>query len=170
MMQIRQWQTAGAVFTLVLGTLLHFTYEWFGKNPAMGLFSAVSESTWEHLKLLFVPMLVFGIAEYFLYGRSLPDFIAVRTVSIVFGMFLIVAVFYTYSGILGKNIMAADIATFFVGVIGAYVLSHKLLENGALSGRTAQAISVLVLAGLIGAFAVFTFFPPEFGMFRNPLA
>ncbi len=169
-MQIKQWQTVGTIFTLILGTLLHFTYEWFGKSPAVGLFSAVSESTWEHLKLLFVPMLVFGIAEYFLYGKDLPNFITVRVVSIVFGMFLIVAAFYTYSGILGKNFMVADIATFFIGVIGAYVFSYKLLENGALSGKTSQVIGVLVLAGLVGAFALFTFFPPEFGMFRNPVA
>ena len=45
------------IFISVLGVLLHFTYEWSGNNPIVGLFSATNESTWEHLKLLFFPML-----------------------------------------------------------------------------------------------------------------
>ena len=40
------------IFISVLGVLLHFTYEWSGDNAVVGLFSAVNESTWEHLKLL----------------------------------------------------------------------------------------------------------------------
>lgn len=43
------------IFISILGVLLHFTYEWSGDNPAVGLFSAVNESTWEHLKLIFFP-------------------------------------------------------------------------------------------------------------------
>ena len=38
------------IFISVLGVLLHFTYEWSGDNAVVGLFSAVNESTWEHLK------------------------------------------------------------------------------------------------------------------------
>lgn len=44
------------IFISVLGVLLHFTYEWSGDNAVVGLFSAVNESTWEHLKLLFFPV------------------------------------------------------------------------------------------------------------------
>ena len=50
---------AGIIFTLATGTLLHFTYEWSGENPFVALYSPVSESVWEHLKLLF-----FHQAEY----------------------------------------------------------------------------------------------------------
>ena len=53
------------LFISVLGVLLHFTYEWSGDNPIVALFSAVNESTWEHLKLLFFPMLLLTIIELF---------------------------------------------------------------------------------------------------------
>ena len=46
------------IFISVLGVLLHFTYEWSGDNAVVGLFSAVNESTWEQLKLLFFPFLL----------------------------------------------------------------------------------------------------------------
>ena len=54
------WQFAGFTFTAVLGTLLHFLYEWT-QMIAFAPFSAVNESTWEHMKLLFIPMFLLAI-------------------------------------------------------------------------------------------------------------
>ena len=66
---ILTFQILSAIFTIVLGTILHFTFKWSNKNPLVGSFSAVNESTWEHLKLLFFPMLITTIIGYFLYRR-----------------------------------------------------------------------------------------------------
>lgn len=46
----------GWCFTVIAGTLLHFLYAWTQENRIVGLYSAISESTWEHLKLLFSPL------------------------------------------------------------------------------------------------------------------
>ena len=51
-------------FVSLLGVLLHFTYDWSGKNPFVGLFSSVNESAWEHLKLFFFPMLLLTLFEF----------------------------------------------------------------------------------------------------------
>ncbi len=40
----------GLVIT-ILGSVLHFTYEWTGQNKFVAYFAAVNESTWEHIKL-----------------------------------------------------------------------------------------------------------------------
>ena len=50
---IPSWQIGGFVFEGALGTLLHFVFDWSGGNVAAALFSAVNESIWEHMKLLF---------------------------------------------------------------------------------------------------------------------
>ena len=60
----------GFFFVLILGTLLHFSFSWLREAPVAGLFSAVNESTWEHMKLLFFPS--------FLYLFSLHFFIRAR--------------------------------------------------------------------------------------------
>ena len=44
---------AGILCVSILGTLLHFTYRWSGRNPLIGLIAPVNESVWEHMKLLF---------------------------------------------------------------------------------------------------------------------
>ena len=49
-----------------LGTLGHFLYEWSGDNRLVGYFFSVNESTWEHLKLLFFPTVIYSVFEYFL--------------------------------------------------------------------------------------------------------
>lgn len=43
----------------ILGTLFHFVYDWSGQMWFVGLLVPVNESTWEHMKLLFVPMLIY---------------------------------------------------------------------------------------------------------------
>ncbi len=43
----------------ILGTLFHFVYGWSGQLWLVGLFVPVNESTWEHMKLLFIPMLIY---------------------------------------------------------------------------------------------------------------
>ena len=67
-MRIKTWQIMTAIIGIILGTIFHFTYEWSGKKVIIGLFSAVNESTWEHLKLLFFPMLITTFIGYFFFN------------------------------------------------------------------------------------------------------
>lgn len=53
------------LFVVLLGVFLHFAYELSGENPIVGLFALVNESIWEHLKLIFFPMLVLTLWDMF---------------------------------------------------------------------------------------------------------
>ena len=97
------WELAGALFTAALGTLLHFVYDWSGGWGAAAAFSAVNESTWEHMKLLFFPMFLFSVVQVCCLGRNYPNFLAARGVSTVTGVALIPVLFYTYTGVLGPG-------------------------------------------------------------------
>ena len=67
------WELWGFAVTSLLGTLLHFLYDWLGKSVWVAPFSGVNESTWEHMKLLFWPMLLFAIVQSFFF-RERRDF------------------------------------------------------------------------------------------------
>ena len=54
----RMWETAGMLVTLLLGNGLHFLYDWTGQAGWAAYISAVNESTWEHMKLLAVPWIL----------------------------------------------------------------------------------------------------------------
>ena len=46
--KILRFQIFSIIFTAILGTILHFTYEWSNGNSFIALFSATNESVWEH--------------------------------------------------------------------------------------------------------------------------
>ena len=113
-MNIKKWQIFASIFCLILGTILHFTYEWFNYNVMVGLFSAVNESVWEHLKLLFYPMFFISIIGYFKIGRKLCNYWYTQMIGVVFALIFVVVFFYTYTGIIGKNFFLLDIASFII--------------------------------------------------------
>lgn len=154
----------GALFTLILGTVGHFFYEWSGKNPVIGLFFPVNESTWEHMKLtLFPTALYLGAASLKIRGKNyaLSSFLSLFT-----GAALIPLLFYSYTAITGKSILPVDIAIFFISVISAYLLAflvynskpHPVLNELAVIGNIAIAV----------CFFTFTLMPPDFILFREP--
>ena len=83
---IFKFQLSSAIFIAILGTFLHFTYNWSGGNVIVGLFSAVNESTWEHLKLIFFPNLITIIIGYFYIGKNIPNFLCAKTLGIFFAI------------------------------------------------------------------------------------
>lgn len=157
----------GFLFTVVFGSLLHFAYQWSGNNALVGLFAPVNESAWEHLKLIITPMVLYGIIE--LFGRSgkRPNFIPVRVLSIIYAMLLTITVFYTYSGIIGKNYLVIDILIFIVSVYAAYRFGARLMQTERFSSPLTKLVAIVLIILLIGAFAVFTVDTPHIDLFKD---
>ena len=61
------WPLAGFALSTLGGTLLHFFYDWTDGSLLAAPFSGVNESTWEHMKLLYWPMLIFAIVQSFFF-------------------------------------------------------------------------------------------------------
>ncbi len=169
-MNTKSWSIAGMLFTLILGILLHFTYAWSEGNLLVAIFSVVNESIWEYLKLLFTPMFLFAILEFFAYGSELPNFIPVRLLSILLGMITITTIFYTYVGIMGDHVLVSDIGIFILGILAAYSFSYKMLQTGYLSSSVAVAAGLAGLLILLICFFIFTFNPPQLPLFQDPFS
>lgn len=115
--KLLKFQIFSVIFTWILGTLLHFTYEWSNENIIIAAFSAVNESTWEHLKLLFFPMFITTVIGYF-YLRPTEEyknFLCAKKIGILSALSFVVVFFYTYTGIIGTNFAVLDIGSFFCG-------------------------------------------------------
>ena len=163
-----KWYIAGTVFTIVFGTLLHFVYEWSGKNSIVGIFGAVNESTWEHLKLLFWPLLIFSILEYLFIGKKYNNYVFAKAVSFYAGILLIISLFYTYTGIIGKHFVALDISIFVVSVIVCQYIGYKITISSLKVSKTIYIISLIAIMLLVTAFVFFTFNPPKIPLFKDP--
>lgn len=164
---VGSWQVAGFCFTSAMGTLLHFLYDWTGKSPVIGLFSAVNESIWEHMKLLFVPMLIFSLIESRFVGKKNPDFWCVKLVGTLAGLLIIPALYYTYTGVLGISADWFNIAIFYIAAALVYRLEAKLLQSPR-SCRFPSSAAFATLLLLAAAFGFLTFFPPDIPLFQSP--
>jgi hypothetical protein len=165
--KIGLWQLMGFAVTSLGGTLLHFLYDWLGEAVWIAPFSGVNESTWEHMKLLFWPMLAFAAVQSFSF-KDRGDFWCIKLRGILLGMLLIPVIFYTYNGAVGKSPDWLNIAIFFVAAAGVYLYEARLFAGGGVKcGSPNRAVAAL--CGLAVLFAVFTFVTPEIGLFRDPL-
>ena len=161
------WQLWGFAVTSLGGTLLHFMYDWLGEAAWIAPLSGVNESTWEHMKLLFWPMLIYAIVQS-LFFRERVDFWRVKLRGILLGILLIPVIFYTYNGAIGKSPDWFNIAIFFVSAAAAYIYETRLYHAKRLRDKSAK-FAYTVLGALALCFVVFTFLTPEIGLFKDPL-
>ena len=130
--RLLRWELIGFAFTGAVGTLLHFVYEWTGGDPLIAAFCAVNESTWEHMKLLFVPFFLFTMVEFIVFAEPLRSFFAAKAASILLGLLAIPVLFYSLGGMFGKTPDWVNIAIFFLADALLYFMSFRLLTRGAL--------------------------------------
>ena len=164
--KLLKYQTLSAIFAIILGTLLHFTFEWFGQNSFIGAFSSINESTWEHLKLAFCPMLITTIIGSFKYKDIQPNFVCAKTIGIITAIGFITGFFYTYTGILGRNIAIIDITSFVIAIILGEYVSYRLIKSNYKCNNSFSTIILLVLSF---CFIFFTYFPPKIAFFQDPI-
>ena len=165
--QIPYWQTAGFIFTAIVGTFLHFLFDLTGGSTAAALISATNESIWEHMKLLFYPMFLFAIVEYFCWGKEIPGFWTVKLWGMLLGLLLIPVIYYTYTGVSGMNVDWLNIAIFFLAAGAAFYLESKLFPKPLpFSLSNAAAFGIFCLLAV--TFTVFTFYPPSLPLFQSP--
>lgn len=168
---LKRYTIAGLIFVLITGTTAHFVYEWSGCNRLLGLFFPVSESTWEHMKLIFFPLLLYSLFMTHKLKDSYPCIRCSLMCGIITGTFLIPVIFYTYSGILGRNYMILDIATFAVSVIAAFAVIYRLTDKCTYNGKCRPLVTVfltITVASMFAGFVVFTYAPPQLGIFEKP--
>ena len=164
MNKIKKFETVSFFFASVVGTLMHFVYEWTNESPIAALIAPVNESVFEHLKLTFFPLLAFAVFEYFFIGKIHHDFFCIKAKSILLGILSVLVLYYTYTGIIGQNYMIPDVLIFYISVLIStlyFVKNYKPNKSNNILG-----IIIFILVWII--FIVFTFSTPHINLFLDP--
>ena len=160
------WEFFGFAFTSLLGTLLHFLYDLTGGSVFVAPFSGVNESTWEHMKLLFWPMLLFCVIQSRFF-RDREDFICIKLKGALIGLGLIPVLFYTYNGVIGRSPDWINITIFFISAAIAYLYEARQLKGEVKVCR--RGLSIFLFCVIAAAFVIFTFNTPAIGIFKDPI-
>ena len=162
------WQFSGFALTSLIGTLLHFLYDWTNKSVLVAPFSSVNESTWEHMKLIFFPMFLFALVQRIFFS-TWKNFWCIKLCGILTGLVLVPVLFYTYNGVFGKSSHWANIFIFFISAAISFIIEWLLFKNNTIYCRYRWlAFAIICLIGIL--FVVFTFAPPNIPLFKDPLS
>ena len=105
--KVLRWEMFGILFISLAGSFLHFTFELSGFWKPLAVISAVNESVWEHLKIGFWPAFIWGVIEFFIFGRKIKNFFFAKAVTFLLIPFVIVILFYSYTYVTGTEFLAA---------------------------------------------------------------
>jgi hypothetical protein len=161
------WEIGGFFFITLVGSALHFTYELSNfSNPVVAFFSAVNESTWEHLKMVFWPGVMFALIEYIFVRKDIKHFLTAKTASLLAMPLMIATGWYIYTSFTQRSIFQIDILLFFLAVLTGQAISYRLLMMPPFS-RQVNAIAIGGLVVMLVAFTTFTHHPPHISLFEH---
>lgn len=114
---------------------------------------------------MFFPFLLAACAECALLHPPLLRFWAAKSCALLLGPALMIAFYYTYTGVFGVHSLWVDIASCFAWVLVMFAVSRRLMQ----SGGPAPVRDLLCCAGAMALcvlFFVFTFAPPALPLFH----
>ena len=162
------WIISGIPILFLIGSMMHFIYDFTGKFALIGAFAPVNESIWEHLKMLLIPMICWWCIYYIVNVKKLyinkEKWFYANIISIISSMLVVISFYYTYTGALGIESLAIDIFSLFLGItVGQYLGLHIYKHSNGIN----YFISIFILILLIATFVLFTFNPPHLPIFRD---
>ncbi|MFC1640720.1 DUF6512 family protein [Patescibacteria group bacterium] len=169
MNKILTWEMIGIAAISIAGALLHFVFEWTGYWDPAAIIAGVNESTWEHLKIAFWPMLAYGVIEYFILGKKRPhNFLVAKAVALLVVPILIIFFFYTYTFFTGEDILFIDILTFVLAIAVGQVVSYLIIKN-RYQNKILSVLSVVVILIGVVLFSLLSYYPYENFLFLDPV-
>ncbi len=152
-----------AIGATLLGSGLHFLYEAL-PNPLTALISPVNESVWEHLKLLYFPMLLgafllsrFTKEKYRLWSGF---FLAILCMPPV-----LTGLYYLLKGGFGVESLVVDIALYALTMLGGFAFAYRLFRC-PVEKWTGILLMLVILYG--ASLLLFTFCAPNLPIFLSP--
>lgn len=164
--KLLKYSIIGFFVISIIGTFLHFTYDMFGRNIIFAPFSSVNESVWEHVKIAVMPMFLWTIFEFCEIMYRPKNLWTSLLVKILTAMLIIILSYYTYTYIIGRHVLGADIAIFYIAIFISQLLGYKVAICRDVDKNVEEIYKYIVIFIFI-IFVLFTFIPPRFDLFKD---
>ena len=163
---VLKWELIGIAVISLMGSALHFTFELSGGLAPVGIFAAVNESVFEHLKLTFWPTLLYAAVTYKWLKSITNNFLTAKAVALYTMPITIIVIFYGYTAFTGESIIIIDILIFFIAVACGQLAGYGILKMKPLP-RWFEWLSLSFIVVLALLYGLLTFFPPHVSFFMD---
>lgn len=151
----------------ILGTLFHFLYDISKHNKIVGLFAAVNESTWEHIKIALTPTILWSIYDGYIFGQN-PNYFIAKLSSLLILIVFIPTIFYLYKYFTNKPIIIVDILIFYIAIILSQISFYSIIKSSSL-GFGLNYLSCIGIFIVFGFYMVLTLLPIQSFIFKDPI-
>ena len=151
----------------VFGTLLHFTHDWIKKGFLLHLFSALNESTWEHMKLLLFPTLLASGFQILVFDGRYENMNSAILVLLLAELLAMPLIFEPLRVVFKKVHFGITIGIFFVSIALGLLAEYYILINNIVIFN--EVVAGVLICFVVILFEIFTFFPPKCFLFKDPI-
>ena len=151
----------------LIGTLSHFLYDISNHNKFIGLFSAVNESTWEHIKIALTPTLLWSLVDAIKYGSKQNYFLAKFT-SLAVIIVLMPLLFYGYQLFTKKDIAIFDILIFYIVITASQLIFYYIINMSNVN-NTIKYLSLIGIFIIFAGYLIHTTLPGKGFIFKDPI-
>ena len=119
-----------SVITFLLCFVTHFAYEFFS-NPLFSVFFPVNESIWEHMKMIYTTVLLYGIIEYFLlkkYDYHKDNFILTIFTKSIINIPIFLIMYLPIISIFKENMIVTFIIL-FISILITNIIGFKIYKK-----------------------------------------
>lgn len=163
-MNLKKMIWINTILTFLLCFLAHFIYDWF-PNPIFSIFFPVNESIWEHMKMLYTVILIYGLIEYFImkkfnidnHNHLLTTFIK-SVIIIPIYLIIFLPLYYNF----GEN-MFISISVMLLAILVVQFIGYKLLQFKEIQYQKLISITLILITYII--MGILTYNPPKTDLF-----
>lgn len=148
----------------VFGTLLHFTFKLSKNNIVVGIFSAVNESVWEHIKILLTPIFIMSFITFI---SKINHNFFILLIELVIAITLIIIFYEIKTAIFEEKYGFINIISFYVTSFVVAFL-HFILKNVEVT-KMGNGLSLIVVIIIFVMYLTFTIFPLKHKYFKDPI-
>ena len=153
-----------SILTFALCFFTHFLYEWL-PNPIFSLIFPVNESIWEHMKMIYTTILLYGIIEYFILKKFkitpnnfLISIFLKSIIAIPVYLVIYLPIYYTF----GENMIVTFIILFITFIL-VNIIGIKIQESKEIKYQNIISIIGIIIVYII--MGILTYNPPHYDLF-----
>ncbi len=155
-----------AILTFILCFLTHFLYTWI-PNPIFSIFFPVNESIWEHMKMIYTTILIYGIIEVFIMKKFNIKFNNLLISIFIKAVICIPIDLLIYLPIL-KIFAEHMIVTFiilFIAILISNIIGYFILKSNEIKYEKTISIIGIILVYII--MIILTYKPLKYDLFYD---
>lgn len=155
-MTLKRIKIISVIGTFILCFLTHFAYD-LVPNTLFSIFFPVNESIWEHMKMLFTTILIFGFIEYFLIVKNnikVNNFLFSKFIEALLSIPIYLIIFLPFYYHFGENMIVIFIMMLITFIIVEFI-GYKIMDNKQINHSNKIAIILIIISYIVFAYLTY---------------